>query len=144
MAELQPADHSDSNPSLCCPPLAGHSDYDGKSAEQAVDLSVCTAIEYEHDVHGVKFICDEKEGWTRVIGKRNRHKVPSCLLRLRPPPHVRASLPSSDSSTGETSDSDCSLHIPAGADVRYSPHSGKPGLQVITKSTSSWTPISKI
>ena len=46
------------------------------------------------------------------------------------------------SSTGETSDSDCSLHIPASADVHYSPHSGKPGLRVTTKSTSSWTPIS--
>ena len=145
MVELQPTDHSDSNPSLCSLPLADHSDYDGESVEsQAVDLSECTAIEYEQkdDVHGVKFICDEKEGWTPVIGKRSRHKVPTCLLRLRAPPHVCASLPSSDSSTGETSDLDCSLHIPAGADVHYSPHSGKPGLRVTTKSTSSWTPIS--
>ena len=78
-----------------------------------------SAIEYEQkdDVHGVKLISDEKEGWTPVIGKRSRHKVPTCLLRLRAPPHVCASLPSSDSSTGETSDSDCSLHIPASADV---------------------------
>ena len=68
--------------------------------------------------------------------------MPTHLLRLRAPPHVRASLPSSDSSAGETSDSDCSLHIPASADVHYSPHSGKPGLRITTKSSSSWTPIS--
>ena len=79
-----------------------------------------------------------------VIEKKSRHKVPTCLLRLRAPPYVRASLPSSDSSASgaETSDLDCSLHIPAGADVHYSPHSGKPGLRVTTKCTSSWTPIS--
>ena len=126
------------------PALADLSEYNGESVEQAVDLSACTAIEYEQkdDVHGVKFICDENEGWTPVIGKMSRHKVPTHLLRLRAPPHVRASLPSSDSSAGETSDSDCSLHIPASADVHYSPHSGKPGLQVTTKNTSSWTPIS--
>ena len=47
VVELQPADHSDSNPSLCSPALANHSDYDGESVEQAVDLSACTAIEYE-------------------------------------------------------------------------------------------------
>lgn len=144
--ELQPADHSDSNTSMCSPPLVDHSDCDGESLEQAVDLNACTAVEYEEkdDAHGVRFICDEKEGWTPVIGKRSRHKVPTRLLRLRAPPHVRASLPSSDSSASgaETSDSDCSLHIPAGADIQYSPHSGKPGLRVTTKSTSSWTPIS--
>ena len=54
--------------------------------------------------------------------------MPAHLVRLSAPPHVCASLPSSDSSAGKTSDSDCSLHIPAGADVHYSPHSGKPGL----------------
>ena len=130
LVELQPADHSDSNISMCSPPLVDHSDYDGESVEQAVDLNACTAVEYEQkdDAHGVKFICDEKQGWTPVIGKRNRHKVPTRLLRLRAPPHVCTSLPSSDSS--------------AGADVCYSPHSGKPGLWVTTKSTSSWTPIS--
>jgi len=143
-AELQPADLSDSNTSMRSPPLADHSDHDSESVEQAVDLNACTAVEYEQkeDVHGVRFICDEKEGWTPVIGKRSRHKVPARLRRLRAPPHIRASLPSSDSSAGETSDSDCSLHIPDGANVQYSPHSGKPGLRVTSKSTSSWTPIS--
>ena len=128
MVELQPADHSDSNPSFCSPALADLSDYDSESVEQAVDLSECTAIEYEQkdDVHGVKFICDEKEGWTPVIGKRSWHKVPTRLLRLRAPPHIRASLPSSDSSIGETSDSDCSLHIPASADVHYSQWKTRP------------------
>ena len=97
--ELQPVDHND------C---------DDKSVEQAVDLNTCTAVEYEQkdDAHGVRFICDKKEGWTPVIGKRSRHKVPTCLLRLRAPPHVRARLPSSDSSANgaETSDSDCISH----------------------------------
>ena len=131
---------------MCSPPLVDHSDNDGKSVEQAVDLNACTVVEYERkdDAHGVRFICDKREGWTPLIAKRSQHKVPTRLLRLRAPPHVRASLPSSGSSASgaETSDSDCSLHIPAGADVHYSPHSGKPGLWVTTKCTSSWTPIS--
>ena len=75
VVELQPAEHSDSNTSLsmCSPALADHSDYDSRSVEQAVDLNTCTAIEYEQkdDVHGVRFICDEKEGWTPVIEKRS-------------------------------------------------------------------------
>ena len=119
--------------------LADHSDYDGQSVEQAVDLNGCTAIKYEQkdDAHGVKFTCDENKGWILVIGKRSQNKVLTRLLRLRAPPHV--CLASSDSSAGQTSDLDCSLHIP---DVCYLPHSGKPGLRVTTKSTSSWTPIS--
>ena len=44
MVKLHPADHSDRL--LCLPALADHSDYDGESVEQAVDLSTCTAIEY--------------------------------------------------------------------------------------------------
>ena len=82
VVELQLADHSDSNTSMCSQPLAVH--YDGESVEQAVDLNAwtinephlpyktgldvmqshpCTAIEYEKkdDAHCVKFICDEKE-----------------------------------------------------------------------------------
>ena len=72
--ELQPANHSDSNTSMCSPPLVNHSDYDGECVEQAVDLNACTAVEYEQkdDAHGVRFICDEKEGWTKVIGKRSQ------------------------------------------------------------------------
>ena len=54
-----------------------------------------------------------------VIGKRSWHKVPTRLLRLRALPHVRASLPSSDPSAGETSDLDCYLHIPDGADATH-------------------------
>ena len=29
------------------PPLGDHSDYDGESVEQAVDLNACAAVEYE-------------------------------------------------------------------------------------------------
>ena len=92
---------------MCSPPLVDHSDHDGESVVQAVDLNACTAVEQKDDAHDVRFICAEKEGWTPVIGKRSRHKVPTHLLRLRAPPHVCASLPSSDSSTSgaETSDS---------------------------------------
>ena len=100
--------------------------------EQAVDFSACAAVEYEQkDVaHGVRFVCDERKGWTPVIGKRSRHKVPTRLLRLRAPPHVRASLLSYDSSAGETSHSDCSLNIPAGADVCFTVENQAPGLQL--------------
>ena len=56
-----------------------------------------------------------------VVGKQHKYKVPTRLIRLRAPPHVRANIPStSDSSDSESSGSDCSLHIPAGADVHFS------------------------
>jgi len=39
--------------------------------EQAVDLNACTAVEYEQkeDAHGERFVSENKEGWTPVIGK---------------------------------------------------------------------------
>ena len=78
-----------------------------------------------------------KVGHLAVTGKRSQHKEPAHLLRLRASPHIRASVPASESSAAETSDSDCCLHSPDGADVQYSPHSGKPGLWVTSNSTSS-------
>ena len=126
VVELQPADHSD---------------YDGESVEQAVDLIACTAIKYD-DVHGMKFICDQKEGWTPVIGKRSRHKVPTHLLRLRAPPYVHASLPSSDSIllVRHLTWTALSMFLLV---LMFTTHlNGKPSLRVTTKSTSCWTPIS--
>ena len=79
--------------------------------------------------HGVNYVCYDEEGWTPVTGKRwKRFKVPKCLLRLKAPPQVRATLPSTDSSDSDTSGSDCSLHIPADPNVQYSLHCGKPEL----------------
>ena len=115
--ELQPTDHSNSNTSMCSPPLANHNHYDGKFVEQAVDLYACTAIEYEQkdDAHSVRFICDEKEGWTPVIRKSSQDKVPTCLPRPTADHHMFCK-PAIVwfYSAGETSDSDCSLQIPAG------------------------------
>ena len=113
---------------------------------EPINLMECTDVVYEkkNDTHGVKYVCGEdSEGWTSVIGKRRKYRVPTRLLRLRAPPHVRANLPStSDASDSDTSGSDCSLHIPANANVQYSLRHGKPGLQVTTSSTSTWTPVS--
>ena len=118
---------------------------DQPTEEEAIDLVECTDVVYEkkNDVHGVKYVCGESDGWTPVVGKRQKYKVPTRLIRLRAPPHVRANLPStSDSSDSDSSGSDCSLNIPAGAKVLYSQCGGKPGLQVTTSSTATWTPIS--
>jgi hypothetical protein len=87
----------------------------------------------------VKYICDGKEGGIPVIGKRRKYEVPMCLLILRAPPYyVRAILPSSGSESDSESGSDCSLYIPPGADVQYSVCRGKPGIRVISTSTSTW------
>ena len=80
----------------------------------AIDLNACSEIVYHHQddgTHGVKYIkfCDGKEGWTPVVGKRRKYKVPTHLLRLRAPPHVQATLPSSGSESDSYSGSDCSL-----------------------------------
>ena len=107
----------------------------------AVDLKECSEVVYERkgDTHGVNYVCEDvEEGWTPVVAKRRRHKVPTRLIRLRAPPHVRATLPDSNSDS-DTSGSDCSLNVPPGANVEYSLHHGKPGLKVASNST--WTPI---
>ena len=89
----------------------------------------------EHEQNNVaycaRFMC---AGWTPVIGNRSWHKLLTRLVRLRAPPHARASLPSSDSSTAETSDWDCFLHIPADVADHYSPHNRNARLWVTTYS----------
>ena len=62
---------------------------------------------------------EEKPIAKPIVEKRRKCKVPTHLLRLRAPPHVRATLPSSESDSESDSDSgsDCSLHISPGADV---------------------------
>ena len=118
---------------------------DQPTEERAIDLKECTDVVYEKkdDIHDVKYVCGESDGWTPVIGKWQKYKVPTRLIRLRAPPHVCANLPStSDSSNSDSSGSDCSLNIPAGASVHYSQHGGKSGLQVKSGSVANWTPIS--
>ena len=110
----------------------------------AVDLKECSEVVYERkgDTHGVKYACEDgEEGWTPVVAKRRRCKVPTRLIQLRAPPHVRSTLPDSTDSDSDTSGSDCSLNIPSGANVEYSLCHGKPGLKVASNSTSTWTPI---
>ena len=124
--------------------MSEESDISDQDEAVAIDLNACSEIVYHHQddgTHGVKYICDGKEGWTPIVGKRRKYKVPTRLLRLRAPPHVRATLPSSGSESDSDSGSDCSLHIPPGADVQYSVCRGKPGLKVTSTSISTWTPI---
>ena len=102
---------------------------DQPTEEPVIDLLECTDIVYEkkEDVHGVKYVCGESDGWTPVVGKQQKYKVPTHPIRLRAPPHVRANLPStSDSSDSESSGS------------HYSQRGGKPGLQVTTSLTATW------
>ena len=124
--------------------MSKESDVSDQDEAVAIDLNACSEIVYRHQddgTHGVKYVCDGKEGWTPVVGKRRKYKVPTRLVRLRAPPHVRATLPSSGSDSDSDSGSDCSLDIPPGADVQYSVCRGKPGLKVTSTSTSTWTPI---
>ena len=114
--------------------------------EKGIDLNSCSNVRYDKrgTFHGVTYSIDDREGWTPVIGKRVKRSVPVHSLRLRAPPHV---LPPSDKSTSyDSDDSDCStdsdhLAIPDHATVNFSTVDGKPGLQVNTRCTGSWTPI---
>jgi hypothetical protein len=126
--------------------LSEESDVSDQDADEeaAIDLNECSEIVYHHQddgAHGVKYMCDGREGWTPVVGKRRKYKVPTRLLRLRAPPHVRATLPSSGSESDSESGSDCSLYIPPGADVQYSVCCGKPGLRVTSTSTLPGHPL---
>ena len=117
--------------------------------EKGIDLNSCSDVRYDKrgTVHGVTYSIDDREGWTPVIGKRVKKSVPVHPLRRRAPPHVKAALPPSDESTSyDSDDSDCStdpdhLVIPDHATVNFSIVDGKPGLQVNTRCTRSWTPI---
>ena len=97
------------------------------------------------DTHDVKYVCKGRDGWTPVVGKR-RKCIQISLHACLDSKHLdilKATLLSSGSDGDSDSGSDCSLHISPGADVqyRYSVYGGKPGLKVISNSTSTWTPI---
>ena len=77
-----------------------------------------------------KVVMEEKAGHL-LLGKGRSIKSPRThLLRLRAPPHVQATLPSSGSKSDSDSSSDCSLYIPPGAHVQYSICCGKHSLKV--------------
>ena len=110
-----------------------------------IDLKSCSYIRHDNRdaVHGISYSIGDEEGWTPVIGRKEKRSVPLHLLCRRAPPHVEVYLPSSDESSCE-SDSDCSdssLVIPDHATVKFSIVDGKPGLQVNTRCASSWTPL---
>ena len=56
--------------------------------------------------------------------------MPTRLIRLRASPCPCKPTTTSDSNDSDSSGSDCSLDIPAGANVNYSQRGGKPSLQV--------------
>ena len=98
MVELQPADYSDSNTSMCSPLLAIHNDYDGECVEQAVDLNACTPIEYEKkdDAHGVKFICDEKKKNKSTSHHEHHPSFHTTYTCLSEHPNSLAQLPTQE------------------------------------------------
>ena len=87
---------------------------DDQDDEAAIDLSTYSKIAYHHDgdAHGVKYVCEGRGRWTPIVGKRLKYKVPIRLPRLRAPPHIQATLQSSDSESDSDLASDCSLSIP--------------------------------
>ena len=114
-----------------------------------IDLKSCSNVKYDKRgaVHGVTYTNgNEEEAWTPVVSRRSKkpkRSVPLHLLCLRAPPQVKSNLPSSDDSDsdGDSDGSDADLVVPDQANVKYSIINGKPGLQINTKCTRSWTPI---
>ena len=112
--------------------------------EPSIDLKACSEIAYQQkgDIHGVSYVCDGEEGWTPVIGKgasiKSLHTCLDCEL-LHTFEQLRLLL--TPAVTSDSSGSDYSLHIPPDADVVFSLCCGKPGFNVTTDSTSTWTPV---
>ena len=77
-----------------------------------------------------------------LVEEKKKIPLPDYMLR-RFPPHRRQEL-QAVSSDSESSDSDQPLDIPEKASVKFAVHDGKPGLQVRTRITSNWTPITKL
>ena len=95
-------------------------------------------------MHSVTYSTEDgNDGWTPVRSKGVKRAVPLHFVRHRAPPYVKATLPSSnDSESASDSDSSSiSLTILDHATVNYSIIDNKPGLQVSTRNTKSWTPI---
>ena len=73
--------------------------------------------------------------------RRVKRTVPLHLVRRRAPPDVEATLVSSSDSESDSDSSGASLSIPDHATVKFSIGDGKPGLQVNTRNTRTWTPV---
>ena len=108
------------------------------------NLTLCSNVCYNQrgEVQGVTYCTEGDEGWTLVKARRRvKITVPLHLVRHRAPPHVKATLVSSSDSETDSDSSSTSLTFPDHATVNFSIVDGKPGLQVITRSTKNWTAI---
>ena len=66
-------------------------------------------------IHGVKYCNgDDGEGWTPVVGKRKRRRVPLHCLRLR-----AQTISPNESDTESSDTSDIDLTIPERANVNF-------------------------
>ena len=86
---------------------------------------------------------DNEAGWTPVVGRRRRKKrLPDFVLRRFLPDHcMQMAHRDCGNQSDDSSSGDEELTIPTGANVHFSVNEGKPGLQIRTQYTSSWTPI---
>ena len=112
-----------------------------------VDLTSCSNVNFEmrDGCPGVQYQDpdDNEAEWTPVVGRRRRKKrLPDFVLRRFSPDrrmqmaHRDCGNQSDDSSSGDEE-----LTIPTGANVQFSINERTPGLQIRTRYTSSWTPI---
>ena len=118
--------------------------HDRRKTRTPIDAHCPTSdgIESRDGVPGVCYLDTENTaGWTPVIGRRKkRPQLPSYVLHRFPPDHPLRRNQSNHSSESD-SETDEEICIPQNANVCFNIIDGVPGLQVMTKNSSQWTPV---
>ena len=112
-----------------------------------MDLATCSEVQYEvkDGIHGVSYnYCDGESGWTPVVGRKKRRRVPDYIKRIFSPDHPIPNTNLSEFDSDSTSDDqDLNTVIPTGAnvEVHFKMIDNTPGQAISTRSTRSWTPV---
>ena len=112
-----------------------------------IGLTSCSNVNFEMSdgCPGVRYLDpdDNEAGWTPVVGRRRRKKrLPDFMLcRFPPDCHMQMAHHDCGNHSDDSNSGDEELTIPTGANVQFSINERTPGLQIRTRYTSSWTPI---
>ena len=108
-------------------------------------LTDCKDVSYElrGQLHGVSYTVDDESGatgWTPVVGRKKKRRLPEGFLRRLPPDARQRYVNQLHSGSDSGSDQDLNDIIPEHAAVTYSIVDDVPGLSIQTN-TRQWTPI---
>ena len=138
-----------STPSSVTPQCQSHGSEDASSDSQSsassspFGLTDCKDVSYEMrgQLHGVSYTESGATGWTPVVGRKKKRRLPEGFLHRLPPDACQRYENQLHFGSDSGSNQDLNDIIPEHAAATYSVVDDVPGLSIQTRNTRQWTPI---